>query len=44
MWPRVSGLILALLLPNLVLADTIHKGKVVKIADGDTLTILVDNQ
>jgi len=27
-----------------VLAETIHQGKVVKIAGGDTLTILVDNQ
>ena len=27
-----------------VLAETIHQGKVVKIADGDTLTLLVDSE
>ena len=27
-----------------VSAETVHHGKVVKIADGDTLTILADNQ
>ena len=25
-------------------ADTVHQGKVVKIADGDTLTLLVNNE
>jgi len=33
-----------LLAAFLVSAETVHQGKVVKIADGDTLTILVDNQ
>jgi endonuclease YncB( thermonuclease family) len=34
-----------LLLASLSLfADTIHEGKVIKIADGDTLTILVDQE
>ena len=36
--------ILALFLPVLVVASNIHEGKVVKVVDGDTLTILVDKQ
>ncbi len=36
--------ILALFLPILVLASSIHEGKVVKIADGDILTLLVDEK
>ena len=40
-----AALLLILLLASLSLfADTIHEGKVIKIADDDTLTILVDNQ
>ncbi len=35
---------LLLLAASLVSAETIHQGKVVKIADGDTLTLLVDNE
>ena len=35
---------LLLLAASLVSAETIHQGKVVKIADGDTLTLLVDSK
>ncbi len=35
---------LLLLAASLVSAETIHQGEVVKIADGDTLTLLVDNE
>ena len=35
---------ISLLVPLSLFADTIHEGKVIKIADGDTLTILVDKQ
>ena len=41
---RFLALILTLFLPVLVVASTIYEGKVVKIADGDTLTLLVDNE
>ncbi len=44
MWPRPLVLILPLLLPILAVAEQIYEGKVVKIADGDTLTLLVDSQ
>jgi endonuclease YncB( thermonuclease family) len=37
-------LLILLLVPLSLFADTIHEGKVVKIADGDTLTLLVDDQ
>jgi micrococcal nuclease len=33
-----------LILSAPTLADTVHHGKVVKIADGDTLTLLVDSK
>ena len=40
-----AALLLILLLASLSLfADTFHVGKVIKIADGDTLTILVDKR
>jgi len=35
---------LLLLITFLASADTVYHGKVVKIADGDTLTLLVDNE
>lgn len=35
---------IVLLIPLLAIADTQFTGKVVKIADGDTLTVLVDRQ
>ncbi len=42
---RAAALLLILLFVVLsVFADTVHEGKVIKIADGDTLTILVDKQ
>ena len=41
---RAILLLILLLVPLCLFADTIHEGKVVKIADGDTLTILVANQ
>jgi micrococcal nuclease len=41
---RFLALILTLFLPVLVVASTIYEGKVVKIADGDTLTLLVDSK
>jgi len=33
-----------LLVASLASAETVHQGKVVKIADGDTLTLLVDSK
>jgi endonuclease YncB( thermonuclease family) len=36
--------VLFLILSAPALTDTIHQGKVVKIADGDTLTLLVDSK
>ena len=41
---RFLALILTLFLPVLVVASTIYEGKVVKIADDDTLTLLVDSK
>ena len=41
---RATLLQLLLLLPLSLFADTTHEGKVIKIADGDTLTILVERQ
>ncbi len=41
---RATLLLILLLVPLALFADTIHVGKVIKIADGDTLTILVDSQ
>ena len=33
-----------LLVSSLASSETVHQGKVVKIADGDTLTLLVDSR
>ena len=41
---RATLLLILVLVPLALFADTIHEGKVIKIADGDTLTILVDKQ
>ena len=41
---RATLLLILLFVPISLFADTIHEGKVIKIADGDTLTILVDKQ
>ncbi len=41
---RATLLLILLRGPLSLFADTIHQGKVVKIADGDTLTILVKKQ
>ncbi len=41
---RATLLLILLLVPLSLLAATVHEGKVIKIADGDTLTILVDTQ
>ncbi len=41
---RAPLLLMLLLVPLSLFADTIREGKVIKIADGDTLTILVDKQ
>ena len=41
---RATLLLILVLVPLSLFADTIHEGKVIKIADGDTLTILVDKQ
>ena len=41
---RTTVLALVLLVPLSLFADAIHEGKVIKIADADTLTILVDKQ
>ncbi len=44
MWPRPLAVILPLLLPILAVAEQVYEGQVVKIADGDTLTLLVDSK
>ena len=41
---RVTLLLILLFVFLSVFADTVHSGKVIKIADGDTLPILVDKQ
>ena len=41
---RAILLLILLLVPLSLFADTIHQGKVIKIADGDTLTLLVDSK
>ena len=41
---RAALLLTLLLIPLSLFGDTIYEGKVIKIADGDTLTILVDKQ
>ncbi len=41
---RATPLLMLLFFFLSVFADTVHSGKVIKIADGDTLTILVDTQ
>ncbi len=41
---RAVPLLILLLAPVFLCADTIYEGKVIKIADGDTLTILVANR
>ena len=41
---RITLLLILLLVPLSLFADTVHEGRVIKIAGGDTLTILVDKQ
>ncbi len=41
---RVTLLLILLFVFLSVFADTVHSGKVIKIADGDTLPMLVDKQ
>ncbi len=43
MTARTFVALFLLLAAFLVSAETVHEGKVVKVVDGDTLTILVDN-
>jgi endonuclease YncB( thermonuclease family) len=40
---RSNPLVLLLLVTFPATAETVHQGKVVEIADGDTLTLLVDS-
>ncbi len=41
---RATLFLILLVVPLSVLSETVHEGKVIKIADGDTLTILAANQ